>query len=120
MLVGVFSGTLGVYLLQGQETSNPFTGGVAELMGASGFGYVAGPLILVGSVAAIISTADSLLIATTHMVMSEVVSPAMKTASHARVSFVSKVVSFTVVALGLVIALTDDGALSDLAAVQNG
>ena len=71
-LVGVTAGVLGVIVLAGQPTpASPFTAIVEAVMDTGGFGYFSGLLLLTASIAAIMSTADSLLIAVSQLVTSE-------------------------------------------------
>jgi Na+/pantothenate symporter len=75
MMVAVFIGTLGVQILDGAETLSPFTDILEQVMDLGGFPYFMELIAVTASLAAIMSTADSLLIAISQIVTEEIVYP---------------------------------------------
>jgi len=121
MMVGLYVGTVGVWALQDEGTvSSPFTAIISRMMDESDFGYFAGLIVLTTSIAAIMSTADSLLIAISHLVTSEVFWPLRPRSTPGQIDIAAKVISTVTMAISLAVAITDDGGLSDLSSIQNG
>ena len=121
MPIGVYVGTIGVSLLgAGANPTSPFTATIEQMMDFSGFGYFAGSLVLTSSLAAIMSTTDSLLIAISQLVSAEIFYPLKPEATPAQISLASKVVSAVSMAVALAVAMTKEDGLSALAAIQFG
>jgi Na+/proline symporter len=95
MMVGVFIGTLGVQILDGAETSSPFTDILEQVMDLGGFPYFIGLIAVTASLAAIMSTADSLLIAISQIVTEEIVYPLYPEASPADMVWIGRLVSLS-------------------------
>lgn len=73
MLTGVFIGTVGVMILDGAEVASPFASIMEAMMDEGGFAKVIGIIAVTSSLAAIMSTADSLVIAISQLITVEVV-----------------------------------------------
>jgi SSS family solute:Na+ symporter len=97
-LVGVFMGTVGVAMLADENgvptvPANPFAAILEEVMNIGGFATGAGVICVTASLAAIMSTADSLLIAVSQLITVEIVYPLRPTASPTEIAMVGKAVS---------------------------
>lgn len=84
--VGVYIGTLGVKVLQGEngeytEYPSAYSPIIEAVMNSSVFGYLLGIIVFTGSLAAIMSTADSLLIAISQLLTLEVLYAAKPSAT---------------------------------------
>ena len=74
--VGVFMGTIGVAMLAGKGTpANPFSAILEEVMNVGGLAKGAGVIAFTASLAAIMSTADSLIIAVSQLITMEIIRP---------------------------------------------
>ena len=93
MMVGVFIGTLGVQILNGENVPSPFTAVLDQVLKLGGFPRVVGLIAVTASLAAIMSTADSLLIAISQLVTEEVVYPLYPHATPADMAWVGRFVS---------------------------
>jgi len=121
MIVGVYVGTVGVHILRDEaNVDSPFTEIITALMEKNDFGYIAGLLVLTSSIAAIMSTADSLLIAASHLCTSEIFFHISDVAKPSGVDVAAKLFSTLTMVIALAVAVTDDGTLSNLFAIQNG
>lgn len=121
--VGIFMGTVGVAILANEDgspasPSNPFAAILEEMMNLGGFSMAAGTIAVTASLAAIMSTADSLIIAISQLVTVEIVYPLRQNASPTEVAMVGKVVSFLSVALSLLVGIFWDQGISDLGKIQ--
>ena len=107
--VGVFMGTIGVAMLgEGAAPANPFSAILEEVMNLGGFAHAAGVIAFTASLAAIMSTADSLIIAVSQLVTMEIIRPAVgfQGINHeAQLTHYAKFVSLGAVALALVIGI---------------
>lgn len=97
--VGIFMGTVGVAILADEDgnpaaVANPFASILEELMNLGGFPKVAGVICVTASLAAIMSTADSLIIAISQLVTMEIVHPLRPTITSREIGFIGKFVSF--------------------------
>ena len=109
-LVGIFMGTVGVMMLVDKETGepnpdvpNPFSSILEEIMNLGGFAKGAGAIAVTASLAAIMSTADSLIIAISQLVTVEIVYPLHPKATPNDISVVGKIVSLVSVVLALLV-----------------
>ena len=85
-LSGIFMGTIGVTILVAQdgtplESNDPFSDILEALMGLGGFANVIAVIATTGSLAAIMSTADSLIIAISQLVTVEILEPLLTPSS---------------------------------------
>ena len=94
MMVGVYIGTVGVQILNGKDVASPFTAILEEVMELGGFPKVIALIAVTGSLAAIMSTADSMLIAISQLVTEEIVYPCYPEATPADMAWVGRCVSF--------------------------
>jgi Na+/proline symporter len=106
--VGIFMGTVGVAILVNedgspQSPSNPFAAILEEIMNLGGFAKGAGVIAVTASLAAIMSTADSLIIAISQLVTVEIIYPLRPTASPTEISWIGKGVSFMAVVVALLV-----------------
>ena len=90
------------------------------LMDLGGFPYAMAVITFTASLAAIMSTADSLLIAISHVLTAEIVYPLAPDASPARITMFGRVSSSVSISVALAISILGGKNLSDLAAIQFG
>jgi len=103
-----------------ENPSSPYGAILMVLMDLGGFPYVMAVITFTASLAAIMSTADSLLIAISHVLTAEIVYPIAPEASPARVTMFGRVASFVSISVALAISILGGKNLSDLAAIQFG
>ncbi len=108
MLVGVFLGTVGVQMLAGEdgsytEVASPFSAILETVMDLGGFAKFAAMIAFTASLAAIMSTADSLIIAASQLVTVEILYPLSKARSPNALAWMGRAVSFFVVLISLII-----------------
>lgn len=107
--VGIFMGTVGVQMLadanggEAQSPANPFTAILEELMNLGGFAKVAGVVAITASLAAIMSTADSLIIAISQLVTVEIIYPMSPQGSPTRMAWWGRATSLLSVCIALMI-----------------
>lgn len=121
--VGIFMGTVGVAILANDDgtpasVSNPFAAILEEMMNLGGFAMAAGTVAVTASLAAIMSTADSLIIAISQLVTVEIVYPLRPNATPTEVAIVGKMVSLFSVAIALLVGIFWDQGISDLGKIQ--
>jgi Na+/proline symporter len=118
--VGVFLGTVGVAILADEDgnlttPANPFGAIIEEIMKLGGFAKVTGTIAITASLAAIMSTADSLIIAISQLVTVDLIYPLRPNASTGEMTLVGKGVSLVAVVLSVVVGLFwDDGTISTM------
>ena len=105
MFVGVFIGTMGVQIVHDAggdpNPSSPFTAIMEEIMNLGGFAKGAAIIALTASLAAIMSTADSLILAISQLITVECVWPFKAKASQRTITWIGRFTSLasTIVAL---------------------
>lgn len=105
-LTGVFIGTMGVYILAGRDVEqNTFGAIINTFMDTGMAGYITGALLFVSGVAAIMSTADSILIAIAQVVTTEIAYPLRPNASSTEINLVGKGVSLVTMTVSLLAAI---------------
>jgi solute:Na+ symporter, SSS family len=117
-VVGIFVGTVGVQILGGVETKNPVSDILEKVMELGGMALVVGVIFFTASLAAIMSTADSLMIAISQLITVEIVYPLRPKGTPAEMAFVGKFISFFATALSLLLGIYWDEGLSDLVKIQ--
>jgi len=85
-----------------------------------GFPYAVAVIAYTASLAAIMSTADSVLIGCSHLVTVECLYPLMPTAAPKRLNFLGRIVSFAVMVIALCVSIFSGDSISDLASIQFG
>ena len=118
MLVGVYIGTVGVQMLDGADVASPFASILEEIMALGGFSKFVGAVAFVASLAAIMSTADSLIIAVSHLITFEVLYPFTKTTSPTTMTWMGRGVSAFAVVVALIVGIFWDQGISDMGAIQ--
>ncbi|KAL7547566.1 hypothetical protein ACHAWF_010859 [Thalassiosira exigua] len=118
MPVGCFIGTVGVQLLNGESVPSPFSAVMETLMDAGGFAKVVGVIAATASLAAIMSTADSLVIAISQLVTVEIAYPLWPKASPKKMGWLGRIVSLLAVVVALLIGLIWKDGISALGAIQ--
>jgi sodium/proline symporter len=108
MAVGVFVGTVGVdmlgeKILAGEKIRSPYVSILEEVMDFGFFSKIVGLIAFTASVAAIMSTADSLLIAISQLVTQEIVYPLRPDASPEDMAWVGRGVSLVSAILATVL-----------------
>lgn len=117
--VGVFMGTVGVKILgAGATPANPFSAVLEEVMNLGGFAKVAGVVAVTASLAAIMSTADSLIIAVSQLITMEVLRPNLTNSSPERLTMLARLVSLGSVVVALMIGLLWDEGITALGRIQ--
>jgi solute:Na+ symporter, SSS family len=116
VLVSVYLGTMGIAMLGGKTTGSPFNDIINAVMDLGGFPKFAGVIMWTASIAAIMSTADSLLIAISQLVTSEMVVPYSQRKSS--VSVIGKLASLITVSAALTIGIKWKKGITDLTQIQ--
>eukprot|EP00934_Nitzschia_sp_Nitz4_P007977 Nitzschia sp. Nitz4//scaffold63_size106090//55387//57396//NITZ4_004393-RA/size106090-processed-gene-0.143-mRNA-1//-1//CDS//3329555984//7967//frame0 len=121
--VGVFMGTMGVKLLADANgnpanPNNPFSEIVEVIMGTGRWGKIAGTIAVTSSFAAIMSTADSLIIAMSQLITMEIVYALRPKTTPVEISIFAKLVSFVGVIIAMIIGIFWDEGVSDLGEIQ--
>ena len=121
----IFIGTVGVTVLVNpdgspMQTTDAYSDILEVLMGLGGFAEIASSIAITASLAAIMSTADSLIIAVSQLVTVELVQPLLSGCSSQRKYMVwyGRASSLLAVALALLIGLYWNGEINDMAAIQ--
>lgn len=127
MFVGVFIGTVGVQMLwDGGGESNeammnptsPFTAILEEIINLGGFAKGAGIIALTSSLAAIMSTADSLIIALSQLITVECIWPFQSGEKPQRIAWIGRFMSLVFTALAVLMGLLWKGGVSALSAIN--
>ena len=125
--VGVYIGTMGIWILRDRENDDdyvpyksPYSPIIEEVMGANAFGYVLGMIVFTGALAAIMSTADSVLIAISQLLTAEVLYAARPRASAKQVIIYGKLVSISSMTIAVFIAQAASDGLQPLHSMQFG
>jgi solute:Na+ symporter, SSS family len=122
-LPGIFLGTIAVQWLADlglENVSNPFAATLEAVMDMGGFPYVVGIVASIATLAAIMSTADSILISVSHLVTSEVILPLFPKASHTAIENIGRATSLFTMALAIVMAIYGGQNLVQLISIQYG
>jgi Na+/proline symporter len=122
----IFIGTMGVAILINEdgspmETKDAYSEILAVLMSMGGFAEITSAIAITASLAAIMSTADSLIIAVSHLVTVEIIEPLLSRASSEHSNYMvwyGRTASLVAVILALVIGLYWNGEINDMAAIQ--
>ena len=93
LMVGTYIGTVGVQILGGADVASPFTAVLEEVMDLGGFPKLMSLIAITGSLAAIMSTADSLLIAISQLVTEEIAYPLYPESTPEEMAWVGRFVS---------------------------
>ena len=118
MLVGIFIGTVGIQMLDGADVASPFTSILEEVMSLGGFSKFVGVIAFTASLAAIMSTADSLIIAASQLLTVEVLYPISKAKSPSMMTWMGRGVSTFIVLIALLVGIFWDQGINDLGAIQ--
>ena len=122
--VGVFMGTVGVSILanandgEAQDPASPFTAIIEEIMNLGGFAKGAGIVTITASLAAIMSTADSLIIAISQLVTVEIIYPLSPSATPSTMARWGRLSSFVAVVVALLIGIFWTDGMTDLGEIQ--
>lgn len=121
-LVGIFMGTVGVVILAdgngiATNPANPFAAILQEIMNLGGFAKGTGVIALTASLA-IMSTADSLIIAISQLITVEILYPMRPNATSSEVAIIGETMSALSVALSLLVGIFWAKGITDLGAVQ--
>ena len=121
--VGLFMGTMGVAILASPDgvpasPADPFTAILESLMNLGGFAEAVACIGITASLAAIMSTADSLIIAISQLITVEIFYPLMPSATPKKMSWFGRGASLFAVALALVIGLFWKEGVADLGKIQ--
>ena len=97
------------------DVPSPFTAIIEQVMTLGGFAEVIGVIALTASLAGIMSTADSLLIAVSQLVTVEIIWPWQPTASQNQLVWAGRLTSLFSVIMGLIIGILWKGGVAALA-----
>jgi len=123
-LVALFMGTMGVVILVNPEDgsplspADPFTAVLEAIINLGGFAEVCACIAITASLAAIMSTADSLIIAISQLLTVEIAYPMMPKATPEKMAWFGRASSFVAVTLAMIIGLAWDEGINDLARIQ--
>lgn len=121
LFVGTFIGTVGVQVLAEEPPpANPFAAILEEVMMLGGFAEAVGVIAFTASLAAIMSTADSLIIAISQQITSDVVYPLKPNATPVQITWIGRSVSLLSTILALIVGLFWNEGISALAPIQFG
>ena len=124
VIPGVFLGTVGVQMLadKGEDLfpSSPLASILTNVLDQGGFAYAIGVVATTATLAAIMSTADSLLISVSHLITCEVVYPLLPDASPRLMRILGGVISLWSLTVALCASLFANQGILDLAAMQFG
>jgi hypothetical protein len=98
--------------------ADPFTAILESLMDLGGFPEVCACIGITASLAAIMSTADSLIIAISQLITVEILYPMMPNSTPAKMAWYGRGSSLLAVALALVVGLTWNEGITDLGKIQ--
>lgn len=121
MFIGTFLGTVGVQILADAGVENPaspFTAIIEEVMNLGGFAKGVGVISFTASLAAIMSTADSLLIAVSQMITVEVVYPLWPQTNPTIVAWRGRIVSLVTTGFPLLVGIMWKDGITDLGAIN--
>jgi len=121
MLPAIFAGTMGVQILADEGIENPSSpiAAILEvLMAQGGFSYAVAVIMYTASLAAIMSTADSILIGVSHLVAAEVVYPILPDASPSKIQFLGRLTSLFTMVIALCVSIFSGSGISNLASIQ--
>jgi len=124
-LVGIFMGTVGVQMLGNEEVTNsPFSSIIEKIMELGGFCEFVGVIAFTAGLAAVMSTADSLIIASSQLITTEIVFPIIEkyhyndTLSSNTITWCSRIVSLITTIIALLIGLFWDAGITAMGALQ--
>eukprot|EP00578_Thalassiosira_sp_NH16_P011569 CAMPEP_0181121150 /NCGR_PEP_ID=MMETSP1071-20121207/24574_1 /TAXON_ID=35127 /ORGANISM="Thalassiosira sp., Strain NH16" /LENGTH=730 /DNA_ID=CAMNT_0023205929 /DNA_START=48 /DNA_END=2240 /DNA_ORIENTATION=- len=120
--VGVFIGTMGVIILaqNGKDPNppSPFTAIIEEVMSTGGFAYVIGVIALTSSLAAIMSTTDSLIIAISQLITVEVIWPLRPNGTQRQLAWSGRITSLLSVSVALITGILWKKGVGALSAIN--
>lgn len=105
-------------MMEGETPSSPFTAILDKVMGLGGFPKGVGIIAFTASLAAIMSTADSLIIAISQLVTAEIVYPIRPNSSPKQIAWIGRGVSLLTCGLALVIGLLWKQGITALGKIQ--
>lgn len=117
-------GTMGVAILVNpadgspQTPDDPFTSILESLMDVGGFAEAVACIGITASLAAIMSTADSLIIAISQLLTVEIFYPMMPSSTPKKMAWYGRLSSVLAVALALAVGLAWDEGITDLGKIQ--
>jgi Na+/proline symporter len=117
-LVSIFLGTVAVQVLKGQGGSSPFASIIGAMMNLGGFPEAVGVIAYTASLAAIMSTADSLVIAISQLITVEFIYPFKPDCTPKQITWYGRFVSLVTVVVALLIGIYWTAGISDLAQLQ--
>jgi Na+/proline symporter len=117
-LVSIFLGTVAVQVLKGEGGASPFASIIGAMMNLGGFPEAVGVIAYTASLAAIMSTADSLVIAISQLITVEFIYPFKPNATPKQITWYGRFVSLITVIVALLIGIYWTAGISDLAQLQ--
>ncbi|KAL7547136.1 hypothetical protein ACHAWF_010458 [Thalassiosira exigua] len=119
MFVSAYVGTVGVNILkEDPDTTSPITSILGKVIELGGFAEAVGVIALTASVAAIMSTADSLIIAISQLVTAEICYPIKPNFTPRQIAWCGRGASVLTVAVSLIAGLLWKDGVSALGAIQ--
>jgi hypothetical protein len=117
-------GTVGVAMLVNEDgtplenVSDPFTSILEKIMDLGGFAEGCAAIAITASLAAIMSTADSLIIAVSQLLCVEIIYPIIPNSTPARMAWYGRLSSLISVIFALIVGLAWDEGITDLGRIQ--
>jgi Na+/proline symporter len=121
VFVSIFVGTMGVQMLSDAGISNPvspFSSILGVIIDIGGFAKAVGIIAFTATVAAVMSTTDSLINAASQLIVVEVIYPCCPEADPFTIAWSGRLVSLVYTSLGLLLGLLWTGGINDLAAIN--
>lgn len=122
-IIGIAMGTVGIVILADEDGNatkpiNPFASILERIMDLGTFPEIAGSMAFTASLAAIMSTADSLIIAISQLVTVEIVLPLNPETCASEITFIGKFSSLVAATLAILFGILWDEGVADMTAIQ--
>jgi len=118
LFVSIFLGTVGVQILGGKSTPSPFSSILEAIMNLGGAAEAAGVIAFTASLAAIMSTADSLIIAISQLITAEVVYPLRPNATPGHMMWAGRIASLITTFFALLVGILWQDGITELGKIQ--
>ena len=118
MLPAVYIGTVGVQILGGAAISSPFTSIIQSIIDLGGFPAAVGYITLTASLAAIMSTTDSIVIAISQLITSEIFYPIKPNVSPRAITWSARFASLIAAAVALLVGIFWRDGITSLTSIQ--
>lgn len=123
MISGIFLGTIGVQFLSERGIENPdspFSEIIQATLDLGGFPYFVAVLTSTGTLAAVMSTTDSIMISISQLITTEIVRPMAPSASPERSTRYGKAVSLAGLTIALLLSIYAGDSITTIIVIQYG